>query len=75
MIYCQQISYIREGASGLSGIKPKSMRLGILRKYVNGINICPLSCIQEVFLRHIALLDATACVSLVWADQGLGRLS
>ena len=65
MICCQQISYIREGASGLSGIKPKSMRLGILRKYVNGINICPLSCIQEVLLRHIALLDAIACVSLV----------
>ncbi len=46
-------------------IKPKSLRLGMLRKYLNGINICPLSCIQEVLLRHIALLDAIACVSLV----------
>lgn len=65
MIYCQQISYIREGVSGISGIKPKSLRLGMLRKYLNGINICPLSCIQEVLLRHIALLDAIAYVSLV----------
>ena len=47
----------------------------MLRKYLNEISICPLSCIQEVLLRHIALLDAIACVSLVWADQGLGRLS
>ena len=47
------------------GIKPKSLRLGMLQKYLNGINICPLSCIQEVLLRHIALLDAIACVSLV----------
>ncbi len=65
MIYCQQISYIREGVSCIFGIKPKSLRLGMLRKYLNGINICPLSCIQEGLLRHIALLYAIACVSLV----------